>query len=304
MVTSFSTRDEAQPQTAEELSAIAAAQGPARAVLINDFMTRRMDLFRRFAVGLTRRLGIHPDSREDIAQLVAETAYLMLSDLNTTVLPTRWEGLLYVSANSRVRSYLESGAYTPASGMTSRTRRASKLAYVRAKLQATTGREPTDAEVISAWNAEAHGRYADAVRQGMVASEADLAPVTSRNIDDTVLSVVDLRDDFVLHPAESAGFVASVTRACEQVSARAREVTEEATRSGSRVPAGTREDMRLGEIAVLWVGASVSEVPFIRNPAEVAEDMGISYEVARRGTNRVREIAMEILRDGYDIHSG
>ena len=37
MVTSFSTRDEAQPQTAEELSAIAAAQGPARAVLINDF---------------------------------------------------------------------------------------------------------------------------------------------------------------------------------------------------------------------------------------------------------------------------
>jgi len=70
------------------------------------------------------------------------------------------------------------------------------------------------------------------------------------------------------------------------------------------VPAGTREDMRLGEIAVLWVGASVSEVPFIRTPAEVSEDMGISYEVARRGTNRVREIAMEILRDGYDIHSG
>jgi len=71
MVTSFSTRDEAQPQTAEELSAIAAAQGPARATLINDFMTRRMDLFRRFAVGLTRRRGVHPDSREDIAQLVA-----------------------------------------------------------------------------------------------------------------------------------------------------------------------------------------------------------------------------------------
>jgi len=155
------------------------------------------------------------------------------------MLPTRWEGLLYVSANSKVRSYLESGAYTPASGMTSRTRRASKLAYVRAKLQATTGREPTDAEVISAWNAEAHERYADAVRQGMVASEADLAPVTSRNIDDTVLPVVDLRDDFVLHPNEPAGFVASVTRACEQVSQQAREVAEEATRSGSRVPAGT-----------------------------------------------------------------
>jgi len=81
-------------------------------------------------------------------------------------------------------------------------------------------------------------------------------------------------------------------------------VAEETTRSGTRVPAGTREDMRLGEIAVLWVGASVSEVPFIRTPAEVAEDMGISYEVARRGTNRVREIAMGILRDGYDIHSG
>ena len=36
MVTSFSTRDEAQSQTAEDLSAIAAAQGTAREGLIND----------------------------------------------------------------------------------------------------------------------------------------------------------------------------------------------------------------------------------------------------------------------------
>ena len=62
--------------------------------------------------------------------------------------------------------------------------------------------------------------------------------------------------------------------------------------------------MRLGEIAVLWVGASVSEVPFIRNPAEVAVDMGLSYEGARRGMTRSREIAREILRDAYDIHGG
>jgi hypothetical protein len=235
MVTSVSTRDEAQPQTAEEIAAIAAASGHAREVLINDFMTRRMDLFRRFAVGLTRRLGVHPDSREDIAQLVAETAYLMLRNVNAKALPTRWEGLLYVTANSRVRSYLESGAYTPASGMTSRTRRASKLAYTQGKLQSDLGREPTDAEVVHAWNAEAHERYADAVRQGMVASEADLVPTTSRDIDNAVLPVLDLRDDFVLHPAESSGFVASVIRACEQVSQRALE----ATQTGSRVPAGT-----------------------------------------------------------------
>lgn len=292
-----------QSSTSDELASISAAHGPTRAALIDAFVAARMDVFRRFAVSFVRRHGIHPDAREDIAQIVAEAAYIMVSEVGEgVVLPVNWEGLLYARAKGKVRSYVESGAYTPASGMTSRSRRAAKLAYTRSRLQTETGREPSTAEVVRAWNVEARSRYADAVRQGMIATEADLLPVTSRDIDNTTVVAFDLRDDFVLHPAESATFVSAVIGRCQSVSRAAAEVAAAAARAGCRVPSGTQEDLRLGEVATLWLGSAVSDVPFIRVPAEVAEEMGVSYEVARRGTSRVREIAMDILRNGYDIH--
>jgi len=104
-----------------ELGAIAAAAGSARARLVEEFMTGRMNLFHRFAGALISRHAVAPDSRGDIEQIVAEAACEMVSEMATaTALRGDWEDRLYSRCQGKAQVFLDSLASIP----TTRNKRA------------------------------------------------------------------------------------------------------------------------------------------------------------------------------------
>jgi hypothetical protein len=160
--------------------------------------------------------------------------------------------------------------------MTTVKRRLRKLGEKRRQLVAQLGREPSAAEVVEHWNTEARTRFADAARQGMLATVADLLDVQHHG-DPADIDPAAPADTGPLSPLEGRAFLA--------------EVLAETRRS----------DPLLGDAAAAWIGGALADPPFVRSPAEVAGLLGIRTHQATAALAAVRGVAARILTDRYGI---
>lgn len=269
--------------TRREIAAIAAASSTDRTKLIGDFIARREQLFVGFARSMTRRYGI-PDSQvDDVAQTIREATYMLLvgGDMD------RWlnseavfEAQVFVTAKSKVRDEYDSAAHTPASGMTSRMRRGRRIADTRDRLRDALGREPEQQEIIDHHNTEAVQRRSDAARQGMILTAEDFERVRAVPLDERDDRANDMADDSLISAIEGKDLVMQ-------------------TIAEARNRAATGGHPKLGEVAHAWLGGAMAELPCILTNREVAEQVGISYEVSRQLVNKCREIAADIAVNRY-----
>ena len=266
------------PDTAAELAAIAAAPDLARQRMINDFLAARQGLFAQLTRSICVRFrigaGLHAD---DVQQIVAMTALAMVHEqLRGEPGARRFEALLTVRARSQVRAHFDSASQTPLSQMTTVKRRLRKLGEKRRQLVAQLGREPSPAEVVQQWNAEARTRFSDAARQGMLATVADLLDVQHHG-DPADIDPAAPADTGPLSPLEGRAFL-------EEVLAETRRI-----------------DPLLGDAAAAWLGGALADPPFVRTTTEVAALLGVRTQQATAALTAVRRVAAEILTDRYGI---
>jgi len=271
-------RESPARDTAADLARIADAPPAARPRLINDFLAARRGLFAQLSRSICPRFRINPGLHaDDVQQIVTMTALAMVNEhLAGELGARRFEALLTVRARSEVRAHFDSAAQTPLSEMTTVKRRMRKLGEKRRQLVAALGREPTAAEVVDEWNTEAGTRFADAARQGMLATVADLLDPEHHGDPTTVDPAA---------PAETGPLDTLETRAFLG------EVLAETRRCGPLI----------GETAAAWIGAALADPPFVRSPGEIASLLGVRPHQATAAVTAVRCIAADILTDRYGV---
>src|SRR5690625_3297937 len=98
-----------------------------RDTLLNDFITEREPLYRRYAKGLCRTNSVRQSQHsDDVLGIVRESAWKVITDAmeDPSLLETvyNWEAITWRRARWEVRRYLDREV-SPASGMTTARRR-------------------------------------------------------------------------------------------------------------------------------------------------------------------------------------
>lgn len=271
--------------TRDAVRAIAAAPAHRQATLINDFLAARMGLFRSIARHHCIKYGVSvADNVEDLTSLVSLDAYkLVMKQIADPVELERvevWEAMLRVISRSTVRGYLDKDG-TPGSGMSSTMRRIRLLHATREAMRRDEGREPTDQEVVDAHNALMRKNRADPVKQGVIATVADLAvhreSVDVTDYDQDCSQPIDT--EFVLHPVEGPRFIRTlVTRMAEY-------------------------NPTLGTAADLWLSGLYAEdqEPRVATVREIAEAMGVTEAQARSFIRKIKEHAIKVASEVFGI---
>lgn len=166
--------------THDELRDILLARDVERKNLINDFLMRRKPVFLRHSAQLCHHFSQSRNTMfEDIAQIVAQTAFEMILEiLKTPDLLDQiqsFEAVLKTRSQYAVGQYLRSSAHTTLSGMGNVERRRALIAKTRRSMLAQNGVEPTDKEVIEETNRRLYETNKDPKRSGFLVSEADLS---------------------------------------------------------------------------------------------------------------------------------
>ena len=271
--------------TRDAVRAIAAAPAHRQANMINDFLAARMGLFRSIARHLCVKYGASiPDHIEDFASLVSMDAYkLVMKQIADPVELERvevWEAMLRVISRATVRGYLDKDG-TPGSGMSSTMRRVRLLNATREAMRRDEGREPTDQEVVDTHNALMWKNRADPVKQGVIATVADLSvhreSVDVTDYDQDCSQPIDT--EFVLHPVEGPRFIKTlVARTAEY-------------------------NPTLGTAADLWLSGLYAEdrAPRIATVKEIAEAMDVTEAQARSFVRKIKEHAIRVAEEVFGI---
>lgn len=275
-----STTDEAVASTFERVRAIlaetnAAAQQRAIEQLIVDYTP----LFRRQARRLCSANSVPAATYlDDVLQLVLESAWQVLRGLVED--PSRLDDLVsvearvYVVARPLVRSELDK-AKSPASGMVSVQRRAREVRRTQLEMMSRGHSAPTVEEVITATNDRLRALRADAARQGLLVTAADITA------------------------AEAPAALDSPDAADRHVAAHDPTATDMARRVLSATRKVDEETYRTARIYVKEaLGPSDPNRPDVTRL--VAEDLKVNPRRARTLIRRVVEIARAELRaSGY-----
>lgn len=156
-------------------------RGEKRSAALGQLIASLMPLFERYAAkeAENRRLPRHVV--EDLVQEMALLAVRMVDEerddpghYSSSGHP--WEALFTQKARNVLRSYLDGPGGSSMGGANGAARRLRYLSARRSELEAILMREPTKKELVDYANEHAAGRRANARRQGMVFSEADLSP--------------------------------------------------------------------------------------------------------------------------------
>lgn len=217
---------------------------------------------------------------EDVVGVCVERMLTMLRDArNGTahVGVVNWYSYLYGSCRYAALEYFHSSQVTPASGMTAAMRRQRQVGRMRNLLRGQLGREPEDAEIIAAVNADMSSRRADPKKQGALVDVSDLNVVlpASDIADYDAAAVAD--ESAVITPVEGRMLVQYIVEACMEVS------PEAAT------------------AARTWLGGMYAEPPYIGTVAEVAVAVDVSPQRATRIMALVRDIAKDTARSRFGI---
>ena len=165
--------------THDELRDILVARDSERKDLINDFLTKRKSVFLRQSAILCTHFRQNRNTMfEDVAQIVAQTAFEMILDILNH--PEKldefgsFDAVLKTRARYAVGAYLRSSAHTPLSGMSNVERRRAQIAKTRNTLRNEFGTEPDDDEVIAKTNERLLATNKDPKRSGFLVSRDDL----------------------------------------------------------------------------------------------------------------------------------
>ena len=176
--------------THDELRDILVARDSERKYLINDFLTRRKSVFLRQSVILCTHFRQNRNTMfEDVAQIVAQTAFEMILDILNR--PEQLEeigsfdSVLKTRARYAVGAYLRSSAHTPLSGMSNVERRRAQIAKTRNALRDELGFDPEDDDIIAKTNERLLATNKDPKHSGFLVSRDDL----DSNV--RVLSIID-----------------------------------------------------------------------------------------------------------------
>jgi hypothetical protein len=165
--------------THDELRDILVARDSERKGLINDFLTKRKTVFLRQSAILCTHFRQNRNTMfEDIAQIVAQTAFEMILDMLKR--PEQLEefgsfdSVLKTRSRYAVGAYLRSSAHTPLSGMSNVERRRAQIARTRNNLRDELGHDPDDDQVIEKTNERLIATNKDPKRSGFLVSRDDL----------------------------------------------------------------------------------------------------------------------------------
>lgn len=199
------------------LHGIAAAEDATeRRELLDDFAREHDRAYRAVARQMCGRYQLGADVVDDVLQIVHITALDVITklvshpeDIDTI---HSWVGYVKSHARNAVQQFVDKDATAPMTEMSSKFRRLRLAAKVRADLEMSLGREPTDDEILKT----ANRRYEDKPKQtNMILSKADLSwdSVRVKSIDDEHVDVADASDDdedppiFLLADGESRAFL-------------------------------------------------------------------------------------------------
>lgn len=256
--------------------------------LVEDFHRERIDFYTAVASKGARRYGAPRSQIPDLAQEVGMLAAKMVESWDPSLM--KFEAMLHVVASRHIRELVNSPAWVGVSGASLLNRRRGHLIATQRRLAREHGVEPTDEQVVEAWNREAKTRFGDPGRAGMIASLSDFTGVSvmprepQGDSDSTAWAAPGspdmLADTSVLSAEESPEFVAAVIEA-------ARSVSDE-----------------LGTVAEAWLGSwGPGETRRCAEIREVAAALGQKYEWVRRRVNQLKVLAVEVAVTDFGITS-
>ena len=179
-------------------------------------------------------------------------------------------GLFQLSRN-KFASITESAAWIGSSGMSTQVRRRRALGMHRARMIKDLEREPSNRELIDSYNEAIRASRKDAARQGMIATEGDLAPLEPASLD------------------VSAGREAASDDVYPLLTPQAGPLAEEIIRRSAM------EDPLLGIVARAWLGTYQDEV--FATSAAIAAELGIDLDDVIEAQRAIQAVTVLVLRD-------
>jgi len=210
----------------------------------------------------------------DIEQVIAEKILVSLREAtpaNSNRI-TDWLRFLYGLSVNAVKDYLASSQMTVASKMSGVMKRRDIISRTAKELLASTGREPSQAEIIAAANEWALAHHKDARKQGLLLSEEDFATASMRpvSLDETPFA------------GPTSDGEAEIASEAQLALSRVREVAK-------RMFA---DDANLMNVVEAWIGCiAAAERPSQANLAKVT---GLSASVVRANLAKLDDVLDEV----------
>ncbi|MHB8318096.1 MAG: hypothetical protein ACYDEP_02525 [Acidimicrobiales bacterium] len=246
--------------------------------MITDIVVATDDLCSRVAHRHSRYAGLDwTRDADDLIELVREVELKMLNliadgDERAMDFVPSWESAIFIRGRAVIRSYADSVAVTGISGYTGAKRRQRSLDQHRHLIESALHEPITVHDLIEDWNASVTSTRTNPRKQGAFAVEADVAaPIRVHPHAPDTLSTTQPDADSSLDHVEASDFVARTIAACRD------------------------ESGQLGQIAAVYLGWYPDGEP--STPTEVAQTLGISVYLARKGIRRVKDVFQEIFQN-------
>lgn len=248
---------------------------------INQFLMDHDHAHGRIADSLCRRYSLGDAMVEDVKQEVMMVSYSLFTDDDKLAKAKRlpsWYNAVSLLSQNVIKALSESSATTGSRGMSTVVRRRRALAKFRSEWVARQSTEPTDVELVEAFNKQMLERRSNAARQGMIATVDDLVPFNPVEFDPTLdIPTLGHEDDCPLVPSEAVSLIERGIRQCYLIS---------------------RE---LGDVSRAYYGDALNIPPHISTTAEVAADLGITAATARRLMRDVDDVMRDVLENDFGI---
>ncbi len=171
----------AEQETWDSLHALMALDGDSQIDAITTFLTDRTAVWHSQARRLCNRFSLDVTIHvREVAQMMWETAWsrllAIMEDPEIVDTLTSFEAHVYVSSLNQVRQYADVSASHGMTGYQGVRRRNRALLATRKRLTSILQREPTDQEVVDAYNEHMRKSRKDPERQGVLADLTDLYP--------------------------------------------------------------------------------------------------------------------------------
>ena len=197
-----------------------------------------------------------------------------------------WWALVHRRAANSIKSHLISNAGPmPASGMDNLAKRATAQKRIHDKLRQLYQREPSENEVIVAYNEQTYRNRKNPKKQGAIGQHGDMVAASPAESVDVLpdmfvstMGIPDPESDSPLATSEVAPLVKKIIASCQ------------------------RESEAFGKVAALWLGDFIFNVDAERmETKEIAERLGVSVSTVRAHLRAVRTIAVDVCGIDFGI---
>ena len=182
-------------------------------------------------------------------------------------------------------AYFHSGEVTGMSNAGGAARRLSKINKTRKELSISTGREPSDQEVVDEVNRLAYETRSNPKKQGALVTLDDLKVTSFSSLDGLTEQFGDSiwadeeSEESPLSRVEAPSLVEAIIEGCVAISD------------------------QLGDVAKLWIGDAMASPAVVRTPREIATLLTLKVGEASALVERAKDIAVTICEQNYGISS-